>query len=217
MSTANVSAATAWTMTASSGGGGGGEKAPAGNHPAVLVGIVDMGTQKSDYQGVVKWNRRAYFAWELVTKRNSLTGRNHVLGMDLTMSFADKAKLKAFVEAWLNRSIPPGEQFDVSSLLGKPCLLNVKLKGEYPRIDGVGAVPDGLTVPAAQTKPVAWLLSGRPVGSALDIPEWVPWLYGRSVADHIRECKEWGGDIAPVSGGNFSAETPTDGDGNVPF
>jgi hypothetical protein len=213
----STTATASWTMTASNGGGGGGEKAPPGNHPAVLVGIFDMGTQKSDYQGVVKWNRRAYFAWELVTKKNSASGRNHVMGMDLTMSFADKAKLKAFVESWLGRAIPAGESFDVSTLLGKPCLLSVKLKGEWPRIDGVAAVPELMTVPPPQTKPVTWLLAGRPAGSPIDIPEWVPWLYGESVAEHVKRCKEWGGDIAPVSAGHYAAETPTGADGEVPF
>lgn len=207
-----------WTMTASSGGGGGGgEKAPPGNHPAVLVAIVGMGTQKSDYQGVVKWNRRAFFVWELVTKKNSLSGKNHLIGIDLTMSFAEKAKLKAFVESWQGRAIPAGESFDVSELLGKPCLLSVKMKGDWPRIDGVAAVPELMTVPPSQTKPLAWTLAGKQPNTVLDIPEWVPWLYGKSLSEHVKACKEWGGDIAPVSEGHFSAEVPTNAEQEVPF
>lgn len=47
-------------------GGGNYEKPPPGNHPAVCVAIIDMGTQKQEYQGNVTFAHRAYFVWELV-------------------------------------------------------------------------------------------------------------------------------------------------------
>jgi hypothetical protein len=43
----------AWKTKASKGGDGNFEKAPAGSHPAVCVGMFDLGTQENDFQGNV--------------------------------------------------------------------------------------------------------------------------------------------------------------------
>ena len=94
------------TIKASSGQGGATERAPAGNHPAACVAIIDMGTQWNDgFQGAPgSWSHRAYFVWELVSKK--VTGykdRNHVIAIDLNWSMHEKAKLREFVQARLGR------------------------------------------------------------------------------------------------------------------
>jgi len=183
-----------WKTQANSntGGGGGFEKCPPGNHPAVLVGLIDMGNQWSDgYQGAPgKWQHRLYFVWE-IDEKISGTNRNHVMAVDLTNSLNKKARLRAWVEAWLGKAIPDGLEYDVSELLGKGCLLNVQMNNNYPKVTGVSQLPKNTPV-HAHTYPLT-LLSLDDIKAGKTIPEWVPWLFGRSLLDHIKECQEWGG------------------------
>lgn len=187
-------------MKASKGGEGGQfEKPPAGNHPAALVAIVDMGTQKQEYQGEVKWQRRAFLVWELTQEVMSGSTQKHVIGIDLTLSLTDKSKLRKWIEARSGKPIPDGGEYDITSELGQPCLLNVVEKNGYPKIDGVSAMPRGIPVTAPSRKPFAWSLEEYQEGTPIVLPDWIPWLYGRPLADWIAECKELtnGGESRP--------------------
>ena len=182
----------AWKMPATKGGGGG-EKAPVGNHIAVCVAIVDMGTQKSDYQGQARWARRAYFAWELVNEPNSAykSGRNHVIGIDLNVSLNEKAKLRKFIEARVGKAIPEGVEYDISQELGKPCMLNVVDNGKgYPNVDNVSGIPKGFTVAKPFFEPFLFSLDDVENGNVPTFPDWLPWLYGEKLADVVAQCRE---------------------------
>lgn len=184
-----------WTLTASKGVGEGGfEKAPPGNHPAVLVAVIDLGTQTIDgFQGApAKDQHRAFFVWELVHEKKAGTNLNHVIAIDLTLSFNEKAKLRKWVEARTGKPIPDGQDFDVTKELGQSCLLNVIANNKgYPRIEGVSAVPKGMMVPAPQNKPIAISLAEFRDGA--EIPGWIPYLYGQPISSVIRGCKEFQG------------------------
>lgn len=192
----------AWTLTPKKDEGKGAfAKAPAGNHLAVLVAVVDMGTQFADgYQGAAgKWQRKAYFVWELLGETVEGTTKNHLIGTDLTLSLHEKAKLRKWLEARRGKLIPDGAPLDITEELGKPCLLNVIEKNGYPKIDGLTAVPKGMPVGEPQHKPVSVGLEEFQAGTP--VPDWVPWHFGKPIADHIAGCKELGGKApAPQSG-----------------
>lgn len=184
-----------WTQKASSKGTGDGfEKAPPGNHQAVLVAIVDMGTQLNEYGGKQNWQRRAYFVWELVTEKMSGTkDRNHLVAIDLTVSLNEKAKLRKWIEARNGKKMPEGADYDIRKELGKPCLLNVVHNASgFPKIEGMSAVPKGLQVPAPQNPAFTWSLEDYEQEGTIDLPEWVEshWLYGEPISEHIKRCKE---------------------------
>jgi len=178
-------------MKANKSTGEGFEKAPAGNHPAVLVAIIDLGTQLvPGYQGAPdKLQPRLYFVYELVTKK--MTGKvneNHVIAIDLTFSMNEKAKMRKFVEARLGHKIPDGAEYDVTDELGHPVLVLVSANEKgYTRVEGVSAVPDGLPVPPALNKPLAWKMGD----SFAAIPPWLPYLYGVAIPEMIRESEEY--------------------------
>jgi hypothetical protein len=185
-----------WSMTANKGNGGGSVKAPAGNHRAVLVGIFDMGHQWQDAfdkskEG--KWQHRAYFVWELVDEAIAGANKNHVIGIDLTLSLNEKAKLRKWIEARTGKQIPDGAAFDPTSELGQPCMLNVVMKGDWPRVEGVSALSkrDAASPPKPTYPPTAVLLSEFQSGTA--IPEWCPYLFGSPLADHVNASRELGG------------------------
>lgn len=209
----------AWTMTASKGNGGGGsEKAPAGNHLAALVGIFDMGTQLDDFDPQKeKWQRRAFFVWELLGVKVTGQDRNHVIGIDLTLSMNEKAKLRKWVEARTGKPIPDGTPFDPTSELGQPCMLNVIMKGDYPKVDGVAGVPAAFlaSCPKPGYKPVAISLDEFKEGAT--IPDWCPWLYGSELSEHIKACREIGGSKPrPKKHDGPAPATATTGD-KIPF
>lgn len=185
-----------WAIPTKKDDGGKFEKAPPGNHPAVLVAIIDLGNQwqepyshpkPGEKPQVAKYQHKMYFVYELVTKK--MTGKvneNHVIAVDLTFSMYETAKMRKWVESRLGKKLPDGVAYDITQELGQPVLLNVQLKGDYPRIEGVSAVPEGLPVPPPLHKPVAWKM-GDPADA---LPPWLPYLYGRPIADVIRDSRE---------------------------
>lgn len=183
----------AWKQKAnkSTGEGGNFAKPPAGNHSAVLVAIIDMGEQHSEFGGESKWQHRAYFVWELVGEQIAGTKKNHVIGIDLTVSLNEKAKLRKWIEARAGKPIPDGVEYEIDKELGQPCLLNVVMKGDYPKVEGVAALPKGMPVPKP-SYPLT-LISLDEFSDGKAVPEWVPWLYGEALEDHIRRSKELGG------------------------
>jgi len=177
-------------VSSNSGGEGGFEKPPVGNHPAVLVALIDMGHQEQEFGGKVTYPHRAFFVWELVTEKMSGTkDRNHVIGIDLTVSLNEKAKLRQWIEARVGKKMPDDAQYDVSKELGQPCMLDVIAnKKGYPVVNGMKAVPKIVQVPPPQNTPVAITLDEFKAGR--EVPDWIPYLYGEHIGDHIRRCQE---------------------------
>jgi hypothetical protein len=180
----------AWNQKVNSGKGESFEKAPIGNHPAVLVAMIDMGHQMQEYGGNVTFPHRAYFVWELVTAQVSgTTGRNHVIGIDLTVSLNEKAKLRQWIESRVGKKMPDDAEYDISKELGQKCLLDVIAnKKGYPVVNGMKSVPKGLPFPEHQNQPVAITLEEFKNGTP--IPDWVPYIYGEPLGDVIRRCQE---------------------------
>jgi hypothetical protein len=204
-----------------SSGGGDYEKPPPGNHPAVLVAVIDMGHQwqepfKGDPKSKGAWQHRAFFVWELVTKKQSGSTRNHVIGLDLTLSLNEKAKLRKWVEARMGRPIAEGENYDAAKELGLPCLLNVVEKNGYPKIEGVSAVPEGFTVPAPQNKPLAWNITTAMDAKRIDLPTWLPYHYGQPIGDVIKKAQELDGMAVEVVNSPNSAPPPADSNTPAP-
>lgn len=172
------------------------DSAPPGNHPAVLVALVDLGTQKSDYKGKISWNRKVYMCWELVNEKiDGTKAVNHVIGRDFAVYFSPKAALRGFVEKWRGKAFAEGEDFDLGVLLGQACLLNVihKPSGDkmYPRVEGVSKVPKGMKVEKPQRTPFKWMIGE---GKYPD-PDWIPYLYGQPLRDHIAQADELHGGL----------------------
>ncbi len=198
------------------------ETPPPGNHVAVCVAVVDLGRQWQDgFQGADgKFQHRVYLAWELVTKKMTAIKRNHVVGLDLTVSLNEKAKLRHLLDNW---GVAHAAGFDVCDLLGRACLLNVKVtvkqtpKGQrsYPAVMGVGGLPDGVAAAPSGLPLTTWLLSDHPAGDVTGLPEWLPRLYGRPLADVIAGCEERGGK-KPAAGTWIEKPAAGDPDG-IPF
>jgi hypothetical protein len=187
-----------WEIPAPGASGGKKEYPPVGNHLAVCVAVIDMGHQEQEDMktGKTYWQWRAYFAWELVGAMIAGTDKNHVIGCDLTLSVKDTSHLYKWVKARTGKA--PGAGFNPTSELGQASMLSVvgkQVKDKvYPKVDGMAAIPAmfAKSVPSPSYPLTSISLDEFKTGAKV-IPEWVPWLYGSHLADHIKACREIGG------------------------
>lgn len=101
------------------------QPAPAGVHQAVLVDVVDLGMLDVTWQGVTKRQHKVNFAWQIAEDRDD--GKPYLVFKRYTLSTHEKAGLRKDLESWLGRKFTREDEmgFDVESMLGKNCLLNI--------------------------------------------------------------------------------------------
>jgi hypothetical protein len=189
-----------WTQQAKKkGSGGGGDDRPlppAGeDQSAVLVALVDLGTHLNTYGGQETWKRKVFLVWELVEVPGRLLAHK-----DFTLSLHEAALLRQFVDSWKSVPLQDDEDFDVSKLVGQPCLLDIihkKSKDGSKTFHDVKAAKKPIfrgqkvKIAAPEHKPFCWHLDDGGEGK---LPDWLPWLYGRSITEWIQDSKERRGD-----------------------
>lgn len=134
--------------------GGNFEMTPEGVHVARCYRIIDIGTQKSEYQGQVKHLRKVMIAWELLGDDRMSDGRPFSINKRYTLSLHEKAQLRKDLEAWRGKAFTPEEEagFDISKVLGAYCMVNiVHEKGgngnDYANIASIMPLPKGMPKP----------------------------------------------------------------------
>ena len=113
--------------------GGSFESTPVGSHLARCYRIVDLGTQKSEYQGQVKYLHKVMLGWEIHGVNDDGSpikmkdGRPFAMFKNYTLSWSDKATLRIDLQAWRGRPFTAEEmrRFDLKTVLGAWCMLNV--------------------------------------------------------------------------------------------
>lgn len=141
-----------WTDT----GGGDFEQPPVGTHPAYCVSIIDIGTQKGEYQGKATSKRQVIIGWELpqeLMTEGEYAGKPFKVSKFYTASLGEKANLRKDLANWRGRDFTDEELrgFESKNILGKPCMLSLTKndKGKT-RVTGVMALPKSMasTLPA---------------------------------------------------------------------
>ena len=134
--------------------GGSFESTPSGMHLARCYRIIDLGTQKSEYLGQVKYLRKVMLGWEVHgadDNGNPLKmkdGRPFAMFKNYTLSWSEKANLRIDLQTWRGKPFTAEEmrRFDLKTILGAWCMLNVIEKqgtdGKmYVNVSGVTPVP----------------------------------------------------------------------------
>lgn len=145
-------------MATDSGGGGDFSPMPSGNHTAVCNMVVDLGKQRvvsQMYGESVK--HQVYIRWETPDEELTWTDKEgneqtgpRVIGKTYTLSLHENANLRADLENWRGRAFTEEERrgFDVSKLLGVPCMVNVahvERNGKtYANVTAVTSLPKAL-------------------------------------------------------------------------
>jgi len=115
-------------------GGGNFIPAPAGTHSSVCVDVVDLGILEVNFGKEHKKQHKIRVVWQI----EEVMGDNkpYIVQKRYTLSLHEKASLRKDLESWRGRAFTPEELegFDVETVIGAPCLLNV-----------IHAVKDGST------------------------------------------------------------------------
>jgi len=146
------------------------ELAPAGTHLAVCYRVIDLGTQKSTYNGKEKEQHKILISWELADEMMT-DGKPFIIGQRYTWSMSEKATLRKHLESWRGAAFQdkdfagPPNGFNIRNILGKGCILTIAHKEEgdrtYANITGIGKLMKGMTSPMpTNTQMFLWLETG---------------------------------------------------------
>ena len=134
--------------------GGDFERCPQGMHLARCYRIIDLGTQKSEYMGQIKYLHKIMLGWEIHGMNDDGTaikmkdGRPFAIFKNYTLSWSEKANLRLDLQSWRGKAFTQEEmrKFDLKNVLGAFCMLNViERPGQdgktYTNVNGVTPVP----------------------------------------------------------------------------
>lgn len=134
-------------------GGGEFEQPPVGTHVAICTKIIDIGTQKSEYQGQANIRRQCIIGWELpkeLMTTGDHAGKPFIVSKFYTASLSEKANLRKDLANWRGRDFSEQELagFESKNILGKACMISLTPNDKNKiRVTGVMALPKGTTVP----------------------------------------------------------------------
>lgn len=130
---------------------------PPGSHLARCYRIIDLGTQKTTWNGQTKMSKKVMFQFEIHSEDdegNPLVtdkGEPMSISKNYTLSLRDSALLRNDLEAWRGRAFTEEERqgFNLKNVLNAWCLLTVtKDVGRdgktYTNIQGISPVPKAM-------------------------------------------------------------------------
>lgn len=145
-------------------GGGDLEPIPAGTHVGVCYRFIDLGTQKVEFQGQIKMQRKVTISW--ITPDELMSdGRPFSVHKRYTWSMHEKASLRHDLESWRGKAFTAedfdGENaFNTRKLLGQGCMLTVTHDTRdgktYTNVASVGKLMKGIKLPPL-TEPTVYL------------------------------------------------------------
>lgn len=128
--------------------------APAGTHAAVCCDVRDLGVLETTWQGKTKKQHKVLISWQIDEARDD--GKPYLVSKRYTLSLFEQARLRKDLEAWRGQAFTDAEQkqFDIETVIGKGCLLNVVHADSggntYANVAGVMALPKNMHAPAVR-------------------------------------------------------------------
>jgi hypothetical protein len=133
-----------------------------GNYVARCYKMIQIGTVKETINGTDKMLHKVRIGWELPTELRVFKEENGeqpvVIDKEYTLSMSEKSNLRQMLKSWRGKDFTEEEAkaFDITVLLGKPCLINIIHKPSktdparhYEEISGITTIVKGMTVPPA--------------------------------------------------------------------
>ena len=190
---------------------------PPGSHLARCYRIIDLGTQKTTFNGESKFIKKVMFQFEVHSEDDdgplkTDKGEPMSISKNYTLSLSDKAVLRADLEAWRGREFTREELqgFELKNVLGAWCLITVtRATGndgkEYTNITGVSPVPKAMK----QNLPTPFNQVGI---FYIDDPDMEMFeTLSERIRQKITETPEWKSRKTPQPSSNF------DDDATIPF
>lgn len=137
------------------------ELIPAGNYIARCYQMIEIGTTTENIMGKTVTSKKARIGWELPTELKVFREENGeqplVISKEYTLSMNEKSNLRKDLKSWRGKDFTEDEAkcFDITKLLGVPCMLNIIHKPSvsdptkvYEQIAGITPMPKGMAAPA---------------------------------------------------------------------
>ena len=147
---------------------------PAGTHPCVCFGVVDLGDQLNKLGG--RYQRKLRIMWEVADVKDS-EGKPRELSREFTATFDKRGALRPFLVGWLG--IPDSDEtlgeLEVFDLIGVSGFMNVVLNetAEYSNIAGVIPFPPGYQSIQMVREPIKWDMEQWDDAAFKKLPEWI--------------------------------------------
>ena len=133
------------------------ELIPADTYVARCYSMIHVGTNEEDIMGETKRLNKVRLTWELPNELREFDGvqKPLVISKEYTLSMHEKATLRKDLESWrgLGFTEEEAKSFDVTKLLGVPCMLSVvhtksKAGDMYAKIGSISKIMKGMQCPA---------------------------------------------------------------------
>ena len=182
----------------------------AGTYPAVCYGLIDIGLQWSETYK--KSSPKVVILWELPTEKIEIGGeeKSRAISQTYTASLNERAALRRDLAAWRGRDFTDGEleRFDLKTIVGVPCMLNVIHKESdgrtYANIGAVMKLPRGMEAPAGTLPRIVFDLDTDELSMMDEMPEWI--------VKRIKQSESYKARIQAAEGAADFAD-----DGDLPF
>lgn len=148
------------------------ELPPEGSHIAVCYRVVDLGTQRTEYQGQVGQKHKILISWELSDAPMG-DGRPFTIGKTYTYSSDPKANLRKDLESWRGAPFREDElgSFDIGRLIGVGCMLGIAHReterGNYANVTAILRLPKGTKAPDVHNTAICFSLADRPFSNTV--------------------------------------------------
>ena len=132
------------------------ELIPADTYVARCYSMIHVGTIEEEIMGETKHLNKVRLTWELPTEMREFDGvqKPLVISKEYTLSMHEKATLRKDLESWrgLGFTEEEAKSFDVTKLLGIPCMLSVvhtksKSGDMYAKIGSISKIMKGMQCP----------------------------------------------------------------------
>lgn len=214
------------------------EPIPAGMHPAICYGVIDLGTQPAF--GNFPAKRKVLFLFELPEERADFMREEkkvnlpRAISCTFTLSLHTKGNMRPALEGWRGREFTPQELdgFNVMQVIGANALLNVTHKTgtgknagrTFAEIKSINPLPKGMKKRQPENPLLQFSLDdfmpGNPITKPAAMPDWI-WARVVQSDEYIRH-EQRHNPAHPAQGEPSDAEmanlTPGDAaDEDVPF
>ena len=152
-----------------------------GTHPAVCVGIVDLGEQYSE--NYKKYEDKVLLIWELpgVTVEVDGEQKPRWLSKDFSATLTEKSNLYKFLVPWRGKNFTDeelnGVGFNLKQMLGQGCLLQVIVEekdgNQYNRVTGCVGFPVGMPAPSTESELICFDMDEWDDDVMAKLPEWM--------------------------------------------
>ncbi len=168
---------------------------PTGTHLGICYMVLDLGIQKTNFEGVDGQAHKCFIAWELPSEKMD-DGRPFVISKEYTVSVSPKSNLYADLISWRGREFTPEELngFDIFNVMGAPAMISVvhktsKKGSTYSMVGAVSKAMKGLDIPTPANPLVKFSFSD---GDAVpeDIYDWLKEKIATRLADNWDEYNE---------------------------